>query len=49
MSYPNEFQLPRTRARNVIICGAGMKGLKVKPLHSGAPIGHLAKIIMIQK
>ena len=32
MSYPNEFQLPRTRARNVIICGAGMKGLKVKPL-----------------
>ena len=35
MSYPNEFQLPRTRARNVIICGAGMKGLKVKPLILG--------------
>ena len=35
MSYPNEFQLPRTRARNVIICGAGMKGLKFKPLILG--------------
>ena len=35
MSYPNAFQLPPTRARNVIMCGAGMKCLKFKPLIHG--------------
>ena len=35
ISNPNEFQLTRTRARNVILCGAAMKGLKFKPLILG--------------
>ena len=35
ISNPNEFQLTRTRDRNVILFGAAMKGLKFKPLILG--------------
>ena len=33
--YPNAFQLPPTRDRHVIMCGAGRKCLKFKPLIHG--------------